>query len=154
MVKKKPATVGTIANSRARHDYDIKDTYVAGIVLSGAEVKSLRMGHGHLKGAFVNIKDGELWLFNATINAMRINQNVLTEEKQTVPRKLLVKKRQLNELISAKEQGLTIIPLKIFTKGRFIKIEIATARGLKKYDKREKLKKRDQLREAQRSIRH
>lgn len=144
----------TIINRSARRDYDIRQQYTAGIVLSGAETKSLRTGHGHLRGAFVNIKDGELWLFNATITASNFNRQALPEEKQTRARKLLVKKKQLLELISAKEQGLTIIPLKVLTKGRYIKVEIATAKGLKKYDKRQVLKKRDELRDIDRAVKY
>lgn len=144
----------TIINRSARRDYDIRQQYTAGIVLSGAETKSLRTGHGHLRGAFVNIKDGELWLFNATITASNFNRQALPEEKQTRARKLLVKKKQLLELISAKEQGLTIIPLKVLTKGRYIKIEIATAKGLKKYDKRQILKKRAEQRDIDRAVKY
>jgi SsrA-binding protein len=141
-VKKQPST-GYITNKTARRDYEIKHQYTAGIILSGAETKSIRTGHAHLKGAFVNIKGGELWLYNATINATNANRNALPEDQQTRARKLLVSKKQLLELTSAKDQGLTIIPLKVLTKSRYIKVEIATAKGLKKYDKREKIKKRD-----------
>jgi SsrA-binding protein len=112
----------------------------------------LRHGHGHLRGAFCNIKDGELWLFNATIIATISNKNALPENEQTRPRKLLIKKKELAELALGKEQGLTIVPVKLLTKGRFIKIEIATAKGLKKYDKRQNIKKREQKLEVQRSI--
>jgi SsrA-binding protein len=151
-MKKKPQATKTISNSRARFDYDLQQNIVAGIVLSGAETKSLRMGHGHLKGAFANIKDGELWLFNATITPMKTNAAHLDESKQTRARKLLVSKKQLDLLASAKEQGLTIVPVKILTKGRYIKVEIATAKGLKKYDKRQKIKSRDTGRDVAREL--
>jgi SsrA-binding protein len=141
---------GTIVNSQARRDYQFKQSYSAGMVLSGAETKSLRTHHGNLRGAFVNIKDEELWLFNATINPTSVNSNSLSPDTETRPRKLLVKKKELKELLAAKDQGLTIIPVKIITKGRFIKIEITTAKGLKKYDKRQKIKKRD----TQRDVNH
>jgi len=143
---------GSIVNTRARYDYDIKHTFTAGIVLSGAETKSLRLGHGHLRGAFVNIKDNELWLFNATITPTKTNLNAFSEAQQTAPRKLLVKKRELAELAAGKEQGLTIIPLKFLTAKKFIKVEIATAKGLKKYDKRQKIKKRDTQRDIDKAI--
>lgn len=149
---KKQNNAALITNKSARRDYEIRQTYTAGVVLSGAETKSLRTGHGHLKGAFVNIKDGELWLYNATINATNANRNALPETDQTRARKLLISKKQLNELTTAKEQGLTVVPLKVLTKSRYIKVEIATAKGLKKYDKREKLKKRDSKLEAARAI--
>ncbi|MEI6237503.1 MAG: SsrA-binding protein SmpB [Candidatus Saccharibacteria bacterium] len=151
-MKQKQADSGSILNRQARRDYQISKTYLAGIVLSGAEVKSLRTNHGHLRGAFVNIKDDELWLFNATINATNSNKNALSETEQTRPRKLLVKSKELGELGSAKDQGLTIIPLKVFIKTRYIKIEIATAKGLKKYDKRQKIKKRDTERDVNRTL--
>ena len=151
-MKHKQADSGTILNRQARRDYQINKTYLAGIVLSGAEVKSLRTNHGHLRGAFVNIKDNELWLFNATINATNSNKNALSETEHTRPRKLLVKSKELSELASAKDQGLTIIPLKVLIKTRYIKIEIATAKGLKKYDKRQKIKKRDTDRDVNRAL--
>lgn len=151
MKSKKAAKPAQIVNSQARRDYELKQTYQAGIALSGAEVKSLRTGHGHLRGAFVNIKDGELWLYNATVNATNANRAALSETAQTRARKLLVKKRELAELATAKEQGLTIIPLKLHTNGHFIKVDIATAKGLRKYDKRQKLKKRDEIRDIQRA---
>ncbi len=141
-----------IVNKAARRDYELKQFYNAGIVLTGAETKSLRTGHGHLRGAFANIKDGELWLFNATVTAGNFNRQALPEESQARARKLLVKKKQLAELIAAKEQGLTIVPIKMLTKGRFIKVEIATGKGLKKYDKRSKLKKRDQELDIKRAL--
>jgi SsrA-binding protein len=150
---KKPATTKAIVNRRARHDYAIEQAYEAGIVLSGAEVKSLRSGHGHLRGAYVTIKDNELWLINATITATVTNKNSLGEDDKTRARKLLVKEKERKELISAKEQGLAIVPLKILNKKRFIKVEIATAKGLKKYDKRERIKERDTQRDLEREMR-
>jgi SsrA-binding protein len=142
----------SITNSRARFDYDLKDTFLAGLVLTGAETKSLRMGRGHLKGAFVTIKDDELWLNNATIQPSITNATHLTEDMQTRHRKLLVKKRELMQLQAAKDQGLTIVPTKLFTKGRYIKIEIATAKGKKKYDKRQTIKARDTGRDVARDL--
>jgi SsrA-binding protein len=153
MPNKKP-TPGLIVNRRARHDYATQQTYEAGLVLTGAEVKSLRQGHGHLRGAYVMTKDGELWLVNATITPTNTNRNSFDEANQTRNRKLLVKTKELDALTKAKEQGLTIIPLAILNKKRFIKIQIATARGLKKYDKRENIKKRDTQRDIQRSLAH
>lgn len=151
-MKKKAGASDAILNRQARRDYQLKANYLAGIMLSGAEAKSLRTHHGSLRGAFVNIKDDELWLFNATINPTNTNANALNEDTQTRPRKLLVKKKEVKELQIAKDQGLTIIPIKIITKGRFVKIEIATAKGLKKYDKRQVIKKRDTQRDIARSL--
>ena len=151
-MKKKAPAQKTISNARARFDYDLQQTITAGIVLSGAETKSLRMGHGHLKGAFANIKDGELWLFNASIMPMQTNARHLDETQQTRARKLLVSKKQLEQLQAAKDQGLTIVPVKMLTRSRYIKVEIATAKGMKKYDKRQKIKARDTGRDVAREL--
>ncbi len=154
MAIKKSPQPAQIVNKQARRDYELQKTYQAGIMLIGPEVKSLRTGHGHLRGAFVNIKDGELWLYNATINATNANRSALSESDQTRARKLLVSKKELGELAAAKEQGLTIIPLKLHTSKHYIKVDIATAKGLKKYDKREKIKKRDTGRDVARALKN
>ena len=154
MNPKKAALAKTISNARARFDYELKDFYTAGLVLSGAETKILRMGRGHLKGSFVTIKDGELWLNNATINPSIINSAHLLPETQTRARKLLVKKKEITQMLAAKDQGLTIVPTKLLTRGRFIKIEIATAKGKKKYDKRESIKQRDTGRDTARALKN
>lgn len=152
MANKKAAPIKNITNARARFDYELKDTFLAGLVLTGAETKSLRMGRGHLKGAFVTMKDGELWLNNATINPSITNAAHLPPETQTRARKLLVKKRELSQLQAAKDQGLTIVPTKMLTRGRYIKIEIATAKGKKKQDKRQTIKARDTGRDVAREL--
>ena len=146
MAKKKATGPKQISNRRARHDYDLGDSLVVGIQLSGAEVKSLRRGHGHIRGSYVNVKDNELWLFNATITGE--NAIPVPEDQQTRNRKLLAKRKQIDELVAAKQQGQTIVPLELLTGGRFIKVRIAAGRGRKKYDKREVIKKRDQDRET------
>lgn len=146
MAKKKPS-VGLITNRRAGFDYALGDEFVMGIVLSGAETKSLRRGHGQLRGAYVITKDNELWLLNATITGD--NGIPISEVNQTRSRKLLAKRREIDQLIAAKQQGLALIPLAILTKGRYIKVKVAIAKGKKKYDKRETLKKRDQKRQIQ-----
>lgn len=145
-MKTKQRQPKSISNRRARHDYELGDGLVVGIALSGAETKSLRRGHGHLRGSYVNVKDGELWLFNATItgdNAIRI-----APEDQMRSRKLLAKRKQIEELIASKQQGQTIVPLELLTQGRYIKLRIAAGRGRKKYDKRQALKKKDQERDT------
>jgi SsrA-binding protein len=151
-MKKKTPSANVIDNRRARFDYDVKTVYMAGLILSGAEVKSLRMHHGHLRGAYVTLKDGEAWLINATITPLKTNAAHLTEQDQTRTRKLLLKASELDELAEAKTNGLTIVPLRLLTGKRFIKVEIATARGKRKYDKREVIKKRDQERDAGRML--
>jgi SsrA-binding protein len=145
MAKKKPNQPKTISNRRARHDYALDDEFVVGIALTGKETKALRMGHGHLRGAYVTVKDsakgGELWLVNATIASTHNIQ--IEEHEQTRNRKLLAKRKEIDRLIEAKHQGRTIVPLDILTQGRYIKVRIAAGRGKKKYDKREVIKKRD-----------
>ena len=150
MAKKKVNRPKAIANRRARHDYELGDSLVAGVELSGAEVKSLRMGHGHLRGAYVTVKDGELYLINATIAGT--SGIHISESDQTRSRKLLAKKREIEKLIEAKQQGRTIVPLEILTQGRFIKLRIALGKGKKRYDKRQTLKARDDARRAQAAI--
>lgn len=149
-MKKKQATTRQIVNRRARHDYELGDSLVVGLQLSGAETKALRMGHGQLRGAYVNVKDGELWLFNATINGT--SGVPIKESDQTRSRKLLAKKREIEQLIEAKQQGRTIVPLEILTHGRFIKLRISVGRGKKRYDKRHVLKERDQERDINRAL--
>jgi len=149
MKKKQVSVAKQITNRRARHDYELGDSLLVGVALTGRETKALRLGHGQLRGAYVNVKDGELWLVNATINGT--NGIPMTEEEQVRNRKLLAKRREINQLIEAKQQGQTIVPLELLTGGRFIKLRIAIGRGRKKYDHREALKKRTMEREANRA---
>jgi SsrA-binding protein len=150
-MKKKQATTKQIVNRRARHDYELGDSLVVGIALSGAETKNLRMGHGQLRGSYVNVKDDELWLVNAAINGT--NSMPINEENQTRNRRLLAKRREIDALIEAKKQGKTIVPLEILTRGRYIKLRIAIGRGKKLYDKRHAMKERDAQREVNRTAR-
>jgi SsrA-binding protein len=146
MAKKKANQPKTISNRRARHDYELGDSLVAGLELTGAETKALRMGHGHLRGAYVTVKNNELYLINATIaGSSGIN---ISETDQTRARKLLAKHREIDALMAAKQQGRTIVPLEILTRGRYIKIRIAVGKGKKNYDKRQTLKARDDKRAA------
>lgn len=144
MAKKKPTQSKTITNRRARADYELGDSLVVGMQLTGAETKNLRMGHGQLRGAYVTVKDNELWLLNATISGT--NGIPLSESEQTRTRKLLAKKREVTALIESKQMGKTIVPLDILTGGRFIKLRIAVGRGKRQYDKRQTLKARDEKR--------
>lgn len=141
-MKKKFHTTKRIENRRARHDYELGDSLVVGIALTGAETKNLRLGHGQLRGAYVNVKDKELWLVNAAINGT--NTIPISEEDQNRTRRLLAKRREIDALIEAKQQGRTIVPLEMLTRGRYIKLRIAIGRGKKLYDKRQTLKKRDE----------
>jgi SsrA-binding protein len=149
--KKAPNKPKTIQNRRARHDYELGDSLVVGLELSGREVKSLRMGRGQLRGAYVTVKNEEIYLLGATIQGS--NAAVLTEAEQTRTRKLLAKRREIDALIAAKHQGRTIVPLELLTGGRFIKLRIAVGKGKKQYDKRRTLKERDAARDVSRVLR-
>ena len=147
---KKPRRTGTITNKRARYDYQLGDTLIVGMQLTGAETKSLRLGHGQLRGAYVTEKDDELWLINAQITGDRGIS--IDESTKTRSRKLLAKRAEINRLIQAKAQGLTIVPLEVLNRGRYIKLKIALGRGKKRYDKRETLKRRQQERDISREV--
>lgn len=145
MAKRKSPNIKTITNRRARYDYELGDSLVVGLELTGAETKALRMNHGQLRGAYVTVKNDELWLINAQI--MPSAGVPLEEADQTRNRKLLAKRREIEQLIEAKKQGRTIVPLEILTRGRFIKLRIAIGKGKKLYDKRQTIKQRDQDRQ-------
>jgi SsrA-binding protein len=151
MSKKKPQQTKRIANRRARFDYELEDSLVVGISLTGAETKSLRRGHGHIRGAYVTVKNDELWLTNATITGD--SSAIIPEEQHARPRKLLAKRREIEALLAAKQQGRTIVPLEVLTGGRYIKVRISAGRGKKHYDKRQTLKKRDEERNMARLVR-
>ena len=148
---KKPRRTGTITNRRARYDYQLGDTLIVGMQLNGAETKALRLGHGQLRGAYVTEKDGELWLINAQITGDKGIS--IDESTKTRSRKLLAKRAEINRLIQAKAQGMTIVPLEVLNRGRYIKLKIALGRGKKRYDKRETLKRRQQERDIARETR-
>ena len=147
MAKRKPNQPKKITNRRARHDYELGDSLVVGIELSGKETKALRMGHGQLRGAYVTVKQDEIFLINATISGT--SGIPIDESDQTRARKLLAKRKEIDALIAAKQQGRTIVPLEILTGGRFIKLKISVGKGKKLYDKRQTLKARDDKRRAQ-----
>jgi len=153
---------GTITNRRATFDYALDDEISVGIVLNGRETKAARMGHVQLKGSYVTVKDNELWLINASFSvpttalfgaksAGQAGENGNGRSVDTRARKLLAHRKQIDNLIESKKQGLTIVPVKMRTSGRYIKLVIATGRGKKKYDKRQTIKKRDVDREIRRA---
>jgi SsrA-binding protein len=143
-MKKKAPQAKSISNRRARHDYELGDSVLVGIALTGPEVRAVRMGHAHLRGSYVTIKDGELWLLNATITGS--SAAPIEETAQTRSRKLLAKKREIAALQAARDQGQTIVPLEMLTRTRYIKLRIAAGKGRKLYDKRQTLKARDEQR--------
>ena len=141
------------ANRRARFNYEIGQTFEAGIALTGTEVKSLREGRSNIADSYAGERGGELWLYNSYIPEY-LQANRFNHETRR-PRKLLLHKREIGRLVSAVErEGMTIVPLKIFfnDRGR-AKVEIALAKGKKLHDKRETEKKRDWGREKQRLMR-
>ena len=150
-MKKKPESA-PIVNRRARFDYELGETISAGIILSGAEVRGARLGHVRLTGSYANIKQNELWLTNVSISIPDTARNKEDDKENSSPRKLLVTKKELTKIEEAKKQGMTIVPTRLFTTGRFIKIELAIARGKKHRDKRETIKRRQQDRDAKREI--
>ncbi len=149
--KKKPlkrTKAPVITNRRASYDYALGDEIVAGLSLTGNEVRAARTGRVQLKGAFVSIRNDELWLNNASFS---LTLNTKGESETTVdtsPRKLLAHRKQIEILKEKKQSGLTIVPLKLLTAGKYIKVVIATGKGKKNYDKRQSIKQRDQMRDA------
>ena len=138
-------------NKKAYHDYLIDEVYEAGIELAGTEVKSLRMGHGSIKEAFVRIDHGEVMLYGMHISPYE-KGNIFNRDPRR-ERKLLLHKQEINKLLGKiKEKGYTIVPLRVYFKGSLVKVEIGLARGKKLYDKRHDIAARDQKREAQRDF--
>lgn len=138
-------------NKKAYHDYFILDTYEAGIVLHGTEVKSLRMGKCSIKESFIRIENGEVFIYGMHISPYE-KGNIFNKDPLRV-RKLLLHKSEINKLIGkTKEKGITIMPLRVYFKGSLVKVEIGIAKGKKLYDKRQDIAKKDQQREAQRDF--
>lgn len=144
---------GSVINRRARFDYALEDEIVAGLSLTGLEVRAARDGHVQLKGAFVTVKDNELWLNNASFS-LKLNEKGNTNARtvDTNPRKLLASRKQIDAMVARKQQGMTIVPTKLLTSGRYIKLVIALGKGKKRYDKRETIKRRDIDRDAKRML--
>jgi SsrA-binding protein len=140
-------------HKKALFNYEVLEKYEAGIVLSGAEVKSIKGGHINLKGSYVTLRNNELWLINAHISPYKM----ATTQKNYDPtqdRKLLLKRKEISSLIGKlKAKGLTILPISVYTKGSLIKIKIGVCRGKKLHDKRELIKKRESDRRLQRLMR-
>jgi SsrA-binding protein len=137
-----------LVNKKARHEYEILQSFTAGVVLSGGEVKSLRKKSGSLTGSFVKVIGTEVFLIGAQITPYPFADNREYDPKRT--RKLLLKRREIQELQEASQQkGNTLVPLAFETVGRTIKLVFGVGRGLKQFEKREKIKKRDQERELQ-----
>lgn len=138
-------------NRKARHDYFVDETYEAGIVLTGTEVKSVRQARVNLRDSYAQVDGGELILYNMHISPYdqgnRFNHDPLRR------RKLLMHRREINRLIGkVKERGYTLVPLKIYLKGGLVKVELALAKGKRMYDKRQVLREKESMREAERVL--
>jgi SsrA-binding protein len=139
-------------NKKAYHDYFIEDTYEAGIVLQGTEIKSIRAGRVNLKDSYARIHKGEIFLYNMHISPYDQGNRYNHDPLRT--RKLLLHKREINKLIGeTKEAGYALVPLKLYLKNGYAKVLIGLAKGKKKYDKREDLKRKEANREIERAFR-
>jgi len=138
-------------NRKARHDYFVEDTYEAGIVLTGSEIKSIRAGQVNLRDSYATIRDGEMWLVNTHISPYQQANRQNHEPRRE--RKLLMHRREINRLVGKlQEKGLTLIPLKIYLKNSRAKVELGLARGKRLYDKRQTMRARDDRRQMDRAL--
>ena len=139
------------SNRKARHDYAILDTYEAGMVLTGTEVKSLRAGRANMVAAFAQERDGEIYLHN--LHIPEYTQGTWTNHEPRRTRKLLLNRVEINKLLGkVRETGLTLVPLQVYFSDGWAKVEIGLAKGKKSYDKRQDLAKRDADREIARVV--
>ncbi|MBG9547754.1 SsrA-binding protein SmpB [Cytobacillus firmus] len=139
-------------NKKAYHDYAIEETYEAGIVLQGTEIKSIRAGKVNLKDSYARIQNNEIYLFGMHVSPYEQGNRYNHDPLRT--RKLLLHRKEISKLIGeSKEVGYSIVPLKIYLKNGYAKVLIGLARGKKKYDKREDLKKKEAKREVERAFR-
>lgn len=138
-------------NKKARHDYAVEETYEAGLVLQGTEIKAIRGGRVNLKDSFARVQNGEIFIHNMHISPYEQGNRFNHEPLRT--RKLLLHRKQINKLIGdSKEAGYSIVPLKLYIKNGVAKLLIGLARGKKKYDKREDLKRKEANRSIQREL--
>jgi SsrA-binding protein len=148
----KTADKTVVTNRRARRDYFIEDSYEAGLVLTGSEIKSIRAGRANLQDSYVTIRDGEAWLVNSHVSPYKQASDENHEPKRD--RKLLLHRKQIARLAGqVQAKGYTIVPLRLYLKNNRAKVEIALAKGKKLYDKRDDLAKRQAERDIQRALR-
>lgn len=150
--KKKKVSTGAIVNRRASFDYALDEDLKVGIVLTGREARAARDGRVQLKGSFVTIRNNELWLNNSSFSLVLNSKGVNDATVDTSPRKLLASRKQIDDLAERKQSGMSIVPLRLLTQGRYIKLVIALGKGKKNYDKRQAIKKRDQDRDTSRLL--
>ncbi len=140
-----------VLNRKARHDYFIDETYEAGLVLTGTEIKSIRAGRVNLKDSYVTIREGEAWLVGAHISPYEEAGRQSHDPKRD--RKLLLHGYQIERLAGkVQAKGYTIVPLRLYLRDKYAKVEIALARGKKMYDKRREIAKREAQREMERAL--
>lgn len=150
---KTPPIPPITVNRRARHDYFIEQTFEAGIMLKGWEVKSLRAGQAQLKDGYVLLRENAAWLLNCHITPLKTVSTHITPEPLRT-RKLLLNQSELNKLLgSVERKGYTIVPLQMYWKKGRAKVEIGLAKGKKEYDKRASIKEQDWKREKERLLR-
>ena len=141
-------------NKRATFDYELLEKLEGGLVLAGFEVKAIKTGHVSLKGAFITVRGGELYLTNAHIPPYQA-ANVPESYDPYQSRKVLVRRRELDSLIGKiKQKGLTLVPVKVYSKHRLLKLEFAVGKGKKSFDKREDIKKREATVSMRRTLRN
>ena len=139
-------------NKKARHDFAVEETYEAGLVLKGTEIKAIRGGRVNLKDSFARVQNGEVFLHNMHISPYEQGNRHNHEPLRT--RKLLLHRKQINKLIGdTKQEGYSLVPLKLYLKNGYAKVLIGLARGKKKYDKREDLKRKEAKRDVERAFR-
>lgn len=142
-----------LENKKAKSEYQIIETYEAGIELKGSEVKSVKMGRVSFKDSFIIARKGELFVINMYVAPYEFSTHEKLDPER--PRKLLLHRREIDRIIGkSKERGLTIIPLRIYLKNHLVKMEIALAKGMKKYEKKEKIKERIMEREIKRELKN
>ena len=150
--KPKSQTGAVTMNRRAYHDYDILETVEAGLALTGTEIKSVRSGKMNIQHAFAKAEDGEVWLMNSHIAPYE--QGNIHNHEPTRPRKLLLHAKEIGHLAGVTSQkGLTLVPLRVYIKGHYAKVQVGLARGRRLHDKRRAILDRDQEREAGRAMR-
>ena len=138
-------------NPTARHNYTIEDTYEAGIVLTGTEIKSIKNGKVNLKDSYANIKNGEVFIYGMHISPYEFGNIYNKDPLRT--RKLLLNRREINKLTGMiKQKGLTLVPISLYFNGHFVKIELGIGKGKKLYDKRQDIAKRDAERRMQKAM--
>ncbi len=142
-----------VSNRKARHEYFLIQTYEAGLVLQGTEVKSLRQGKGNLTDSYASLRDGEIWLLNSQISEYK--EGNINNHDPYRERKLLLNKSEIRKIrYKMEEKGMTLVPLSLYLKDGKVKVELALARGKKMYDKRETIAKRDFQRDQERRIKY